>query len=258
MDELEISGKLFISTRRAAKDHKYHSDYIGQLIRAGKVEGKKVGRSWYVAAGSLAEYLGKEVSPRGPKVIEVERMVATSAAIKNEKEEVEEKKEESTQEREKIEIETKEIESKIENEEEKISIYNEERRVPLKTPQPLQPAEAPQMVTQVMPGLRYISDSEPLFPAIKRNKIAITTMSKPVEEIIEEPTEEVIIRPQVERKKPRSTASFIRRTAALVVLGGLAVVVGAALSTYVVATTSIEKGQPASVHYGLSNYSASF
>ena len=60
MDELEISGKRYISTRRAAKEHKYHSDYIGQLIRAGKVEGQKVGRSWYVIADSLAEYLGKE------------------------------------------------------------------------------------------------------------------------------------------------------------------------------------------------------
>ena len=60
MDELEISGKLFISTRRAAKLHKYHSDYIGQLIRAKKVVGQKVGRSWYVDAKSLDAYFAKE------------------------------------------------------------------------------------------------------------------------------------------------------------------------------------------------------
>ncbi len=64
MDELEISGRRYISTKRAGKDHKYHADYIGQLIRAKKVAGQKVGRSWYVDAESLAEYLGAEVPAR--------------------------------------------------------------------------------------------------------------------------------------------------------------------------------------------------
>ncbi len=41
MDELEISGKRYISTRLAAKEHKYHADYIGQLIRAKKILGQK-------------------------------------------------------------------------------------------------------------------------------------------------------------------------------------------------------------------------
>ena len=66
MDELEISGRRYISSARAAKEHKYHSDYIGQLVRGGKVVGQKVGRAWYVDADSLAEYLGKEVPLRGP------------------------------------------------------------------------------------------------------------------------------------------------------------------------------------------------
>ncbi len=60
MDELEISGKRFISSKRAAKENRYHMDYIGQLIRSGKVVGSKVGRTWYVDAQSLATYLGKE------------------------------------------------------------------------------------------------------------------------------------------------------------------------------------------------------
>lgn len=60
MDELEISGKRFISSKRAAKENRYHVDYIGQLIRSGKVVGSKVGRTWYVDARSLATYLGKE------------------------------------------------------------------------------------------------------------------------------------------------------------------------------------------------------
>ncbi len=65
MDELEISGKRYLSSRRAAKQYRYHSDYIGQLIRGGKVEGTKVGRAWYVEVKSLADYLGQEevVSP---------------------------------------------------------------------------------------------------------------------------------------------------------------------------------------------------
>lgn len=58
MEELEISGKRYISTRRAAREHGYHSDYMGQLIRNKKVKGQKVGRSWYIEEGSLNAYLG--------------------------------------------------------------------------------------------------------------------------------------------------------------------------------------------------------
>lgn len=59
MDELEISGKRYISTRRAAREHGYHSDYMGQLIRGKKVAGQKVGRAWYIEEDSLNVYLGK-------------------------------------------------------------------------------------------------------------------------------------------------------------------------------------------------------
>ncbi len=60
MDELEISGKRYISSRRAAKENRYHVDYIGQLIRGGKVLGTKVGRAWYVSVDSLEAYLNGE------------------------------------------------------------------------------------------------------------------------------------------------------------------------------------------------------
>ncbi|MGH7141199.1 MAG: hypothetical protein ACREGH_01005 [Minisyncoccia bacterium] len=62
MDELTISGKRYISSRRAAKEFHYHADYIGQLIRAGKLQGQKVGRTWYVSATSLEEHFGKGAS----------------------------------------------------------------------------------------------------------------------------------------------------------------------------------------------------
>lgn len=64
MDELEISGKRYISSRRAAKENHYHTDYIGQLIRAKKIIGSKVGRAWYVEEESLKAYLNQEA----PKV----------------------------------------------------------------------------------------------------------------------------------------------------------------------------------------------
>ena len=57
MDSLEIDGKAYISARRAAKEHGYVADYIGQLIRAGKLVGKKVGRAWYVDVESLDAYI---------------------------------------------------------------------------------------------------------------------------------------------------------------------------------------------------------
>ena len=58
MDELEISGKQYISSKRAAKENRYHVDYIGQLIRGGKLVGTKVGRTWYVEVDSLQHFLG--------------------------------------------------------------------------------------------------------------------------------------------------------------------------------------------------------
>lgn len=70
MDELEIDGKKYLSSKRAAREHKYHIDYIGQLIRAGKVSGKKVGRSWYVEEASLKSYLLAEAGAPAPIPVE--------------------------------------------------------------------------------------------------------------------------------------------------------------------------------------------
>ena len=59
MDSLHISGKLYVSSHRAAKEYGYHPDYIGQLIRSRKLKGQKVGRSWYVLIDSLTMYFGE-------------------------------------------------------------------------------------------------------------------------------------------------------------------------------------------------------
>ena len=85
MDELVIAGKVYISSRRAAKENKYHADYIGQLIRGGKVLGTKVGRAWYVERDSLAAYLGQEPTPFVPKklvpVVEEKKEVSETAPL---------------------------------------------------------------------------------------------------------------------------------------------------------------------------------
>jgi hypothetical protein len=70
MDELTIAGKRYISARRAAREHRYHSDYIGQLVRANKVLGQKVGRSWYVEEESLVNYFNGETSVIAPTALD--------------------------------------------------------------------------------------------------------------------------------------------------------------------------------------------
>lgn len=80
MDELEIGGKKYLSSKRAAREHKYHIDYIGQLIRAGKVVGKKVGRAWYVEEKSLNTYLKQEAGEKAySTLVREEPAVATEA-----------------------------------------------------------------------------------------------------------------------------------------------------------------------------------
>ena len=77
MDELQISGKRFISSRRIARDNGYTSDYIGQLIRGGKVIGQKVGRAWYVDAVSFDTFLGVEGQVQPEQQIQPEQQVQT-------------------------------------------------------------------------------------------------------------------------------------------------------------------------------------
>lgn len=132
MDELEISGRRYLSSKRAAKEHKYHADYIGQLIRAGKVVGTKVGRAWYVEAESLAEYLASESGSAtaqasatyAPAPVQIKKEEPRAATIQS------------------YSVPIK----KTEWEEESVSV-------------------PPVLKTNT---LRYIADDEPLFPAIQK------------------------------------------------------------------------------------------
>lgn len=53
MDELVIGGRQYVSSKRAAEITGYAKDYIGQLCRAKRIDGKLVGRNWYVEPRSL-------------------------------------------------------------------------------------------------------------------------------------------------------------------------------------------------------------
>ena len=58
MDEIELEGRKYISARKAAKQYGYTADYIGQLIRSGKLLGRKIGKGWFVEGVSLEAYMG--------------------------------------------------------------------------------------------------------------------------------------------------------------------------------------------------------
>ena len=154
MDELEISGRRYISSRRAAKEHHYHADYIGQLIRSGKVGGQKVGRTWYVDAASLATYL--ELSPEQSDAHSIPRVplqpeyLPTLAVV-------EDKNRSASKEQELAPT----PESKIETQEEKKS------QTPLPPVPHISIAETePDESRAEGAGLRYLPDSAPLLPEI--------------------------------------------------------------------------------------------
>lgn len=59
MEEIEIQGKKYISSKRAAEITGYAKDYVGQLARSKKVPATRVGRSWYVSESDILVHAGK-------------------------------------------------------------------------------------------------------------------------------------------------------------------------------------------------------
>ncbi len=188
MDELEISGKRYISTRRAGKEHKYHSDYIGQLIRGGKVKGQKVGRSWYVDEASLASYLGKEASKAEVNVpLETPPMVQKKVM----KESAPEGHERVTSWKKIPEVTTKEVFVKeVEEEERQVPVIVEES-VPAPIEYLVEEKIDEEVVNQIpihtpekeekKKNITYVTDEAPVFPVkMRKNKI-----EKSVEEVEE-------------------------------------------------------------------------
>lgn len=56
MEYLTLGEKTFVKANKIASDLGYTADYIGQLCRAGKVEAKLVGRTWYVEESSIKQH----------------------------------------------------------------------------------------------------------------------------------------------------------------------------------------------------------
>lgn len=55
-----LSGKKYISSKRASGLTGYAQDYIGQLARGGAIDAQRIGGLWYVSLESLKEHQGKE------------------------------------------------------------------------------------------------------------------------------------------------------------------------------------------------------
>lgn len=66
MDELDLQGKKYISSKRAAEVTGYAKDYVGQLARGGKVPATRVGRAWYVELNAIKRHAGVEATEAVP------------------------------------------------------------------------------------------------------------------------------------------------------------------------------------------------
>ena len=233
MDELEISGKRYISTRRAAKQYKYHSDYIGQLIRGKKLIGRKVGRSWYVELESLTTYFGKEgvTLPPGEEI-----------ATALEEETTPEVKEVETAVAEiKVPEEKKEIEKEIE------PGFRDSIHIPVRVHRPSFETEYKKVNTT----LTYVSDDEPYIPTIQKvsraplsRTVVMPRSAEEAEEVLKKNTQEAVSRPY-KRSKIIIPALSIAALGAIV----FAVVVGS--SIFVSSHMVIEAGKAANVGYSL-------
>ena len=55
-NSLILQDKNYISAKQVQSLFGYTSDYVGQLCRAGKLESKMIGRSWFVTEQSIIDY----------------------------------------------------------------------------------------------------------------------------------------------------------------------------------------------------------
>lgn len=254
MDELQISGKRFISARRIARENGYTSDYIGQLIRGGKIVGQKVGRAWYVDAASFDAYLGVEGNAAAPEA-EVEEIV--------EKEEVMEEPAEVEAPQETPEVkEDKEVAAPIIEEEEAAQEVQEEESIEEKIIEEelseAIPAEPKKVVEEVQhvplrlahepkekeSGLRYYTDETPSLPEISRH----AKESRVVRE-----TEEVTPMAHVQKMPATPSRNRSRGALAALIIGGIAVFVfSAVVSSAVTLNLKIQEGNTASASYSFS------
>jgi hypothetical protein len=283
MDELEISGKRFISTRLAAKLHKYHSDYIGQLIRGKKIAGQKVGRSWYVDAESLEAYFAT------PRVAEAPKQILSVEPVRHAPKDVEETAiepepapEESVAQEEETPVAEVVEETVAEDPEPAAAVLPSFRR-PLRvsdTWEVVSPAAEESAAEKVVEqkeevvvaeaegepvrdtihipirkteskkstGLRYLEDDAPALPEIEEmpaKKSNVRTMRKEMEEVREE------LLADASARGSSFAATAVVPVVSVLALGALVFAAVALSSVFVNSTTTIEAGKAASAGYSL-------
>jgi hypothetical protein len=259
MDELEISGKRYISTRRAAKEYGYHSDYIGQLIRGKKLLGRKVGRSWYVELETLAAHFGKEggalpqvgvvakeVAPDEAPAAPVEEIVAAPTPVAYAAPAFKPNPLQIPTEAPKEKVEIK-IEKNIEMEEtgrDSIHIPVHVRRPSFETP-----------VIKKAASLTYVSDDEPYVPMTRRPTYGglstAMVMPQSQEEVEEIYADEEVAEYMPEMAATNKKRNFFIPAVSVVALGVIALVAVMGSSVLVSSHTVIEAGKAASVGYSL-------
>jgi hypothetical protein len=238
MDELEISGKRYISAKRIAKENQYHSDYVGQLIRAGRIIGTKVGRAWYVDEASFNEYLGKERgSFETPMHVRTEPVQRPPVAFTQPEEN---------------------FTSRYPTSPAVQTVYPQEpqefaQELPVRK---FFVEEAPVIEKKpvVKTSLTYLSDNSPLFPAIQKRA---KEMPKPivpqaVEPYKEEytPADTIYTRPvTLEPTKKRSVFKLGLALVSLTLIAGVFFTFAFFGSVGINSTLIVEQGKPASVMY---------
>ena len=63
-DEISSDGLRYVSAAEAALKCDLHRDYIARLAREGKVQGRRVGRNWYINEDSLKSFVIKQAYRR--------------------------------------------------------------------------------------------------------------------------------------------------------------------------------------------------
>lgn len=66
MDEIVVAQNKYISSKRASRLTGYAQDYIGQLVRLGKVNATKVGKAWFVDEAGLMRHISGSSRLAGP------------------------------------------------------------------------------------------------------------------------------------------------------------------------------------------------
>lgn len=244
MDELEISGKRYISARRAAKEYKYHSDYIGQLIRGKKLVGRKVGRSWYVELDSMKAFFGGEGAaiPEAPLVAKtvVEKPVV----------EVESAEPEAAPVLYRVQEERIQVNKafKFEEPKEEKDVPRESFHIPVHIQRTA--SETPQIKTS---ALTYVEDDAPhVIPGKRYTESTLASaMVMPRTEEQAEEAEEIIEENVPEVTYTRSARVAVPAALRLAVAGALVLGVVAGGSVLVSTHMIIEAGKTASVGFSI-------